>query len=288
MIDLVDRKYRVYYNNSSCKVYNGDHIYALNMCSTMIPIEIEKGGSISLPNGDTLLINERMGWVDSDTRGIGLSLASGHEFIIWYYMAKLDRWQESGYGCIYGFDENDMYAEGNYMRIYYDLNGGIVYDQPYDDLSQSERFGYDNGMSFITLVIHDGKWVLIDNNPLYEGNIVTLFSGERIWISNRWGSQHDGSIICFSRNSGRGCFAYLKYRNNVINQTDSFWLGLDCYLDNDTSITIYDYSADDDYMSAIDHSDDYSEENVSTYLHRLCIIRYNQDISSWYVEEDNT
>ena len=43
------------------------------------------------------------------------------------------------------------------MRIYYDLNGGIVYDQPYDDLSQSERFGYDNGMSFITLVIHDGK-----------------------------------------------------------------------------------------------------------------------------------
>ena len=42
MIDLVDRKYRVYYNNSSCKVYNGDHIYALNMCSTMIPIEIEK------------------------------------------------------------------------------------------------------------------------------------------------------------------------------------------------------------------------------------------------------
>ena len=61
MIDLVDRKYRVYYNNSLCKVYNGDHRYALNMCSTMIPIEIEKGGSISLPNGDTLFINERMG-----------------------------------------------------------------------------------------------------------------------------------------------------------------------------------------------------------------------------------
>lgn len=63
MIDLADRKYRVYYNRhtSSCKVYNGDHRYALNMCSTMIPIEIEKGGSISLPNGDTLFINERMG-----------------------------------------------------------------------------------------------------------------------------------------------------------------------------------------------------------------------------------
>ena len=281
---MADFKYKVYYNNSLCKVYNGDHRYALNIFSTWIPVET--GGSISLPNGDTLFINERMGWVDSDTRGIGLSLASGHEFIIWYYMAKLDRWQESGFGCIYDFDESDMYAEGNYMRIYYDLNGGIVYDQPYDDLSQSERFGYDNGMSFITLVIHDGKWVLLDNNPLYEGNIVTLFSGERIWISNRWGSQYDGSIICFSRNSGRGCFAYLKYRNNVINQTDSFWLGLDCYLDNDTSITIYEYG--DDYMSAIDHSDDYSEENVSTYLRRLCIIRYNQDISSWYVEEDNT
>ena len=109
MIDLADRKYRVYYNRhtSSCKVYNGDHRYALNMCSTRIPIET--GGSISLPNGDTLFINERMGWVDSNTRGIGLSLASGHEFIIWYYMAKLDRWQESGFGCIYDFDENDMY-----------------------------------------------------------------------------------------------------------------------------------------------------------------------------------
>ena len=174
------------------------------------------------------------------------------------------------------------------MRIYYNLGGGSVYDSPYSSLWESERFGYDNNIPFITLVIHDGKWTVVDNNPLYEGNIVTLNSGERIWISNRWGSQHDGSIICFSRNSGRGCFAYLKYRNNVINQTDSFWLGLNCYLDNDTSITIYDYSADDDYMSAINHSDDYSEENVSTYLHRLCIIRYNQDISSWYVEEDNT
>ena len=59
MIDLVDRKYRVYYNNSSCKVYNGDHRYALNIVSTWISVEY--GGSISLPNGDTLFINERMG-----------------------------------------------------------------------------------------------------------------------------------------------------------------------------------------------------------------------------------
>ena len=292
MIDLAGRKYRVYYNNSSCKVYNGDHIYALNMCSTRIPtrIPIEEGGSISLPNGDTLFINEKYGVLhDSpEYKGIDLSLASGHEFIIWYYMVKLDIWQESGYGCVYDFDENAMYAEGNYMRIYYDLNGGIVYDQPYYDLSQSERFAFDNHVPFITLVIHDDKWVLVDNNPLYEGNKVTLNSKERIWISNRWGSQDDGSMICFSRESGRSCFAYLKYRNNVVNQTDRFWLGLDCYLDNDTSITIYDYGDEDDYMSAINHSDDYSEENVSHYLNRLCVIRYNSSASSWYVEEDNS
>ena len=287
MIDLADRKYRVYYNRhtSSCKVYNGDHRYALNMCSTWFPVEY--GGSISLPNGDTLFINERMGWVDSDTRGIGLSLASGHEFIIWYYMTKLDRWQESGFGCIYDFDENELYAEGNYMRIYYNLRGGSVYDSPYSSLWESERFGYDNNIPFITLVIHDGKWTVVDNNPLYEGNIVTLNSGERIWISNRWGSYSDGSIICFSRESGHNCFAYLKYRNDVINQTDSFWLGLNCYLDNDTSITIYDYSADD-YMSAINHSDDYSEENVSKYSYRLCVIRYDLNTSRWYVDEDNS
>ena len=286
MIDLVDRKYRVYYNNSSCKVYNGDHIYALNMCSTMIPIEIEKGGSISLPNGDTLLINERMGWVDSDTRGIGLSLASGHEFIIWYYMAKLDRWQESGFGCIYDFDENDMYAEGNYMRIYYNLGGGSVYDSPYSSLWESERFGYDNNIPFITLVIHDGMWTVVDNNPLYEGNTVTLNSGEKIWVSNRWGSQYYGSsIICFSRDSGYGCFAYLKYNSNTINQTGSFWLGLDCPLDNNTSITIYDYG-NTDYENAIHQSYDYSEENVSQYLGKLCVLRYNLSTSSWYVEED--
>lgn len=281
---MEDWKYRIYYNNSSYEVYNGNHRYALNMYSTRIPVET--GGSISLPNGDTLIINERMGWVDSNTRGIGLSLASGHEFIIWYYMAKLDRWQESGFGCIYDFDENDMYAEGNYMRIY-NLRGDSVYDSPYRSLWESERFAFDNKVSFITLVIHDGKWVLVDNTPLYEGNIVTLNIGERIWISNRWGSKNDGSIICFSRDSGRSCFAYLKYRSNVINQTKSFWLGLNCYLDNDTSITIYDYG-DDDYKSAIDHSDDYSEENVSKYSYRLCVIRYNSSTSSWYVEEDNS
>lgn len=286
MTDLADRKYRVYYNRhtSSCKVYNGDHRYALNMCSTRIPVET--GGSISLPNGDTLFINERMGWIDSNYRGIGLSLASGHEFIIWYYIAKLDRWQESGFGCIYDFDENDMYAEGNYMRIYYNLGGDSVYDSQYRSLWESERFAFDNRVSFITLVIHDGTWIVADNTPLYEGNTVTLNSGERIWISNRWGSQDDGSIICFSRDSGHNCFAYLKYRNNVINQTNSFWLGLNCYLDNDTSITIYDYG--DDYMSAIGHSEDYSEKNVSKYLNRLCVIRYNSSTSSWYVEEDNS
>ena len=84
MTDLADRKYRVYYNRhtSSCKVYNGDHRYALNMCSTRIPIET--GGSISLPNGDTLFINEKYGTLhDSpEYKGIDLSLASGHEFII--------------------------------------------------------------------------------------------------------------------------------------------------------------------------------------------------------------
>ena len=56
---MANLKYKVYYNNSLCKVYNGDHRYALNMCSTRIPIET--GGSISLPDGDTLFINERMG-----------------------------------------------------------------------------------------------------------------------------------------------------------------------------------------------------------------------------------
>ena len=288
MTDLADRKYRVYYNRhtSSCKVYNGDHRYALNMCSTRIPIET--GGSISLPNGDTLFINEKYGVLhDSpEYKGIDLSLASGHEFIIWYYVVKLDIWQESGYGCVYDFDENAMYAEGNYMRIYYNLGGGSVYDSPYSSLWENERFGYDNNIPFITLVIHDGKWTVVDNNPLYEGNIVTLNSGERIWISNRWGSR-DESIICFSRESGHNCFAYLKYRNDVINQTNSFWLGLNCYLDNDTSITIYDYSADD-YMSAIGHSDDYSEESVSKYSYRLCVIRYDLNTSRWYVEEDNS
>ena len=281
---MADLKYKVYYNNSLCKVYNDNYRYALNIFSNWIYVEY--GGSISLPNGDTLFINERMGWIDSDTRGVGLSLASGHEFIIWYYMAKLDRWQESGFGCIYDFDENDMYAEGNYMRIYYNLGGGSAYDSPYSSLWESERFGYDNNIPFITLVIHDGKWTVVDNNPLYEGNIVTLNSGERIWISNRWGSESDGSIICFSRESGHNCFAYLKYRNNVINQTNSFWLGLNCYLDNDTSITIYEYG--DDYMSAIGHSGDYSEENVSKYSYRLCVIRYDSNTSRWYVDEDNS
>ena len=56
---MTDLKYKVYYNNSLCKVYNGDHRYALNIFSTWLPVEC--GGIISLPNGDTLFINERMG-----------------------------------------------------------------------------------------------------------------------------------------------------------------------------------------------------------------------------------
>ena len=49
-----------------------------------------------------------------------------------------------------------MYAEGNYMRIYYNLGGNSAYDQPYQSLFENERFGYDNNIPFITLVIHDG------------------------------------------------------------------------------------------------------------------------------------
>ena len=56
---MADLKYKVYYNNSLCKVYNGDHRYALNIFSTWISVDY--GGSISLPTGDTLFINERMG-----------------------------------------------------------------------------------------------------------------------------------------------------------------------------------------------------------------------------------
>ena len=76
-----------------------------------------------------------------------------------------------------------------------------------------------------------------------------------------------------------------KYNSNTINQTGSFWLGLDCPLDDNTSITIYDYG-DADYESAIHQSYDYSEENVSQYLGKLCVLRYNLSTSSWYVEED--
>ena len=290
---MAEFKYKVYYNNSSCKVYNGNHKYALNMrkqnVSSKVPIET--GGSISLPNGDTLFINERYGqlgpWGTGSPiyGGIGLSLASGNEFIVWYYMVELDRWQETGYGVIFDWNEQDMYAEGNYMRIYYDLGGNSFYDQPYQSLFEDERFGYDNNIPFITLVIHDGMWTVVDNNPLYEGNIVTLNSGEKIWVSNRWGSQYYGSVICFSRDSGYGCFAYLKYNSNTINQTGSFWLGLDCPLDNNTSITIYDYG-DADYESAVHQSYDYSEENVSQYLGKLCVLRYNLSTSRWYIEED--
>lgn len=43
------------------------------------------------------------------------------------------------------------------MRIYYNLRGGSVYDSPYSSLWESERFAFDNRVSFITLVIHDGK-----------------------------------------------------------------------------------------------------------------------------------
>ena len=281
---MADFKYKIYHNNYLCKLYNSDHEYAL-MYSQKFPVET--GGKVVLPNGDILYINEKMGWAGdwAGANGISLSLASGNEFIIWYYMVKLDKWQESGYGCIYDFNENDMYAEGNYMRIYYDFDGNSVYDQPYTNLILRERFDYENSIPFITLVIHDGMWIVADNNPLYDGNTVTLNSGEKIWISNRWGSQGDGSIICFSRDSGYGCFAYLKYNNNVINQTSNFWLGLNCPLDENTSITIYDY-ADDGYEHAIRYSADYSEENVSQYLNKLCVIWYSSKTNSWCVEED--
>ena len=60
---MADFKYKVYYNNSSYKVYNGDYRYALDMyeqdVSSKVPVET--GGSVSLRNGGGVFVSERVG-----------------------------------------------------------------------------------------------------------------------------------------------------------------------------------------------------------------------------------
>lgn len=101
---------------------NGDDL----MIPCDISVPVLRGGTIQLPNGDSLWINDYMGeFTAFDTReGITIALGSGHDFglMLLKYNPSTHVFydtQESIYGL---YDKDDMYNRGNELKIY-DFDG---------------------------------------------------------------------------------------------------------------------------------------------------------------------
>lgn len=293
---MAGKNYRVYYAGTVCKAYNAD-----SFCRTFMfkrdpgsNPTIEDGGDITLLNGDVLHINKKMGVLhpwgpDDEYEGIGLSLESGHTFITYCYIHDLDRWQESGYGCIFDYSEDALYSEGSVLKIY-DIEDAHSYDLNND----YSIFNREDGMARAgipcigVIVIENGYWVLKPAGSSYYGSTVTLASGEKIFVSGP--SLEDGSTgIYYTRDSGYGSIAYYYEDGELINHSSFGWFGKCHFPYSGCEIHIYDFG-DNEYDGAIwggqspweAHIDFSDEKEVATYLPKLCVLSYNEETGSWY------
>ena len=295
MTDLADRKYRVYYNNnrytSSCKVYNGDHRYALkNYLSLKVPVET--GGGISLPNGDMLFINERYGLLDpgvtgsSERGGIGLSLASGNAFIAYLLIPKnvgqYSSRQETGYGVFYDLNGSE-YLNGNIIKIY-DLGVNDLYD----DLAPKDMYQYESnclkyGLSCTGIIVLKGdNWELISNSR-YAGKTISLASGEEVYVSGP--SAEDGIGIYFTLSSGRTSTSYYIRDGEILAHSSSNWFS-SMLPKNGDEIHIYVYNEGEDEYEFGQHNMWDNETYISGIIPELCELKVVN--GNWTILEDNS
>lgn len=290
-------RYKVFYGDSLCKVYNDDCKYILNMFKKEggNSCPVDTGGEITLLNDDILYINEKMGIVDpwqsgDEYEGIGLALDSGDTFIVYCYMPSYNRFQESGYGAIFDYPENRLYVEGTLLKIY-DVEGYDWYE-----LSDNYNIFYrEDGMARASIPcigiikLEDDEWVMLDSSSSYYGTTVTLNSGEEIFISGI--SMEDGAGVYFTRDSGYQSISYYYRDGDLVNQSSFGYFGECGEPQEDDEIHIYDYG-DNYYDDPIwdghnpwqEHIDFSDEEMVSEYMPLLCVLKFDGD--SWYADED--
>ena len=292
---MASYKYKVYYGDSKCQVYNTNCKYILNMYKADISnsCPISTGGDITLNNGDILHINSYYGDLGDDNYGIGLSLESGLGFISWLILPSSSSWpqgQESGYGCFYDLNDKE-YDEGNILRIY------ALPDDDYDTLQYygnnyecywSERACMEYLDYLGSIIIVDDMWIFTEDTQ-YAGTTVTLDSDEEIFISGP--ICKDGFGVYFTRSSGDEAFAYYFDDNdNMLAQTTNFWFGnQDGIPDAGYKIHIYDLGSDGLYGFDWGPYDTntlpyFDEDTIAEYAPLLCTLCY--DGESWYIDED--
>lgn len=282
---MADWKYKVYYNNSSFKVYNGDHRYALNMRSAKIPVET--GGSISLPNGDTLFINEKYGTLhDSpEYKGIELSLASGNAFIAYLLIpgniGQYSDHQETGYGVFYDLNGYE-YKDGNIIKIY-DLGVNDLYDLTPEYMYGQESNYLKYGLSCTGIIVINGDNWELTSESRYVGKTLTLASGEEVYVSGP--SMEDGIGIYFTLSSGRTSTSYYIRDGEILAHSSSNWFS-SMLPENGDEIHIYVYNEGEDEYEFGQHNMWDNETYISGIIPELCELKVVN--GEWTILEDNS
>ena len=240
---------------------------------------IRDGGSIALPNGDILYINEQYGdlspWSYGGDEGVGMYLDSGHNMIIYADSSPNGLYQESGFGVIY-----DVWYEYDQEEVVYRIYD-IDPDDRYSGISYSSE-GRLLSYPHWTLILRDDEWVLT-GDPYYAGYTITLRSGEKVIVLSD-GVAYGGEFgVCFALNSGHEAMGYYYRNGQMICETCNFGFGSDIdYARNGDIIHIYDLG-EDNYETVIENHD-YHESNVARYVDLLCVLQH--DGHGWVLLED--
>ena len=284
---MADFKYKVYYNNFLCKVYSGDYKYALNMLKVSRKAPVETGGSISLPNGDTLFINEKYGPLYSwpEYNGIGLSLASGNAFIAYLLMPNnIGQWpqhQETGYGAFYDLSSCE-YLNGNIIKIY-DLGVSDLYDLIPEEMYGRESNYLRYGLSCTGIIVLNGDNWELTSDSRYVGKTLSLASGEEVYVSGP--SAEDGIGIYFTLSSGRNNTSYYIRNGEMLAHSSHNWFS-QMIPENGDEIHIYVYDEGEEYTKFGSHGNWSNEDYISGIVPKLCKLKVvNGD---WTILEDNS
>ena len=285
---MADLEYRVYYNNSSYKVYDGNHKYVLNRLNA---VPVETGGSILLPNGDTLFINRKRGPLDPlgtgsyDYEGIGLSLASGNAFIAYLLIpiniGQLSDHQETGYGAFYDLNEYE-YINGNIIKIY-DLGVNDLYDLKPVDMYWCESNYLKYGLSCTGIIVLNGDNWELTSESRYVGKTLSLASGEEVYVSGP--SMEDGIGIYFTLSSGRTSTSYYIRDGEIMAHSSSNWFS-SMIPENGDEIHIYVYNEGEDEYEFGQHNMWDNETYISGIIPELCKLKVVN--GNWTILEDHS
>ena len=150
-------------------IFNGTKWICSSCCS------VEDGGTILLSNGDILTINEKMGdlshWGIEDN-GIAITLDSGRNSFMLLHLNQLyydHDIYETGHGIFYDVDEEYLYNNDNYIKIYIfsDEEGYGNFGDVLDHFSNleyeeaEELLEEEYGIVPEIIQIVDGQWVLV-------------------------------------------------------------------------------------------------------------------------------